>query len=317
MKSSPSRRGFLQSASGLAGGLIIPSGLTSAFAAPIKNNLPPTVHSTAKNIPLMDALKQAKKSTMGLDLTPHSWEAITEYNNFIEFSGSKRNVAKAAEALPLTPWSVKISGNCVNPREYTLEELSQVSVIEERLFNQRCVEGWSRAVPWNGFSLNHLLKLAKPYPNVRFVEFRSFYVAEVMPFSRFYGLSFPYTEGLRLDEAMHPLTTIVFGIAGQALPRQSGGPVRLVVPWKYAFKSAKSLVEIRFVENQPLSTWSRAQPDEYGFYANVNPDVPHPRWSQSRERPLGDFFSRPTRPFNGFSDQVASLYVGMDLRTNY
>jgi methionine sulfoxide reductase catalytic subunit len=212
---------------------------------------------------------------------------------------------------------VRIDGLVAKPRTVDIDEILKRIPLEERVYRLRCVEGWSMVIPWVGFPLEKLIGEAEPLGSARFVEFTSLADAETMPMVRRRILDWPYREALRLDEARHPLTLIAVGLYGETLPNQSGAPLRLVVPWKYGFKSAKSLVRIRFTETQPETTWNRAQPDEYGFYANVNPAVSHPRWSQARERRIGEFFRRDTLPFNGYAEQVARLYAGMDLRLAY
>jgi sulfoxide reductase catalytic subunit YedY len=238
---------------------------------------------------------------------------VTHYNNFYEFGTAKEDPAKNATRFRTSPWNVKVTGLVDKPRTFTLEELQQLAPLEERIYRHRCVEGWSIVVPWIGYSLNVLLKEVSPQPKAKFVAFQSYYGSSQMPLARFGGISFPYVEGLRLDEAMHPLALLCFGMYGETLPNQDGAPVRMVLPWKYGFKSIKSLVQIKLVEKQPDTTWNLATPNEYGFYSNVNPNVDHPRWSQAKERRLGEFLRRATLMFNGY-DQVAPLYAGMDLR---
>lgn len=246
---------------------------------------------------------------------------ITSYNNYYEFGVDKDQPARYAGQLQTRPWTVSLEGEVVNPRTFDIDSLLQLAPMEERVYRLRCVEGWSMVIPWVGYSLSNLLKQVEPTGNAKYVEFTTVVQKDNMPGLRYPVLDWPYVEALRLDEAMHPLTMLVFGLYGKILPNQNGAPLRLAVPWKYGFKSAKSLVRIRFVEKQPTSSWMRAAPQEYGFYANVNPDVPHPRWSQATERRIGEggFFTpkRKTLLFNGYADQVASLYQGMDLKTNY
>ena len=242
---------------------------------------------------------------------------VTTYNNFYEFGTDKSDPARNAGALRTSPWSVAVSGEVAKPRTFTLEELVRLAPLEERIHRHRCVEAWSIVVPWIGYPLAELLERVEPTPKARFVAFESFYDPRQMPLAAGAGIDFPYVEGLRLDEAMHPLALLTFGMYGQTLPKQDGAPVRLVVPWKYGFKSIKSLVAIRLVAEQPPTTWSLANPREYGFYSNVNPEVDHPRWSQKSERRLGEFFRRATLPFNGYAAEVSSLYAGMDLRKLY
>jgi sulfoxide reductase catalytic subunit YedY len=249
--------------------------------------------------------------TLPDELTPY--DDVTGYNNFYEFGTGKEDPAKYAGSLKTRPWTVSIEGEVHQSMTLDIDALLKLAPMEERIYRLRCVEAWSMVVPWIGYSLAELIKKVEPTGNAKFVEFISLYDPQQMPGQRSPVLDWPYREGLRLDEAMHPLTLLTFGLYGELLPNQNGAPLRIVVPWKYGFKSAKSIVKIRFVEEQPVSSWMQAGPREYGFYSNVNPDVDHPRWSQAKERRIGDFFKRPTLPFNGYADQVASLYAGMDL----
>ena len=248
-------------------------------------------------------------------------EDVTSYNNYYEFGLDKGDPARYASALRTSPWSVTIEGEVNKPGVYDLEKLLKLSAMQERVYRLRCVEGWSMVIPWVGYSLAELIRQVEPRGNAKFVQFFTDLQPENMRGVRSRVLDWPYTEALRMDEAMHPLTLLTFGVYGQTLPKQNGAPLRLIVPWKYGFKSAKSLVKIRFVEQQPTTSWIQAAPSEYGFYANVNPDVSHPRWSQATERRIGEdgFFApkRKTLPFNGYAEQVASLYQGMDLKANY
>jgi len=246
------------------------------------------------------------------ELTP--LEDVTSYNNFYEFGSGKEDPARNVGAFPRRPWSVRIDGHCENPGEYDLEELMARFPSEERIYRLRCVEAWSMVIPWQGFPLKDLLEWAQPTSQARFVEFTTLYDPNQMPGQKSRILDWPYVEGLRMDEALHPLTLMATGLYGQALPGQNGAPIRLVVPWKYGFKSIKSIVRIRLVEEMPRTTWNLMAPHEYGFYANVNPEVDHPRWSQARERRIGEIRRRPTLPFNGYGEEVASLYAGMDLK---
>lgn len=248
-------------------------------------------------------------------LTPY--ESVTSYGNFYEFGPDKDSPAKHAHRLRTRPWTVTVDGEIKKARTFTIEDILGWAPLEERVYRLRCVEGWSAVIPWVGFPFSELLKRVELTGNAKFVEFHSLADAEQMPYVRLPLLDWPYVEGLRLDEAMHPLTLLAVGMYGEVMPKQNGAPLRLVVPWKYGFKSGKSLVRIRFVEKQPATAWIKSSPSEYGFYSNVNPDVPHKRWSQSRERRLGEFFKRPTLPFNGYAEQVAGLYAGMDLRKNF
>lgn len=258
-----------------------------------------------------------RRSTYSTGEAATGIQDVTTYNNFYEFGTGKGDPSRNAGGLPTDPWTVRVDGEVQHPMSLSLKDLMAMAPMEERIYRHRCVEGWSMVVPWAGFSLSHLIQSARPTPAARFVAFESYYDPSVMPEARWAGIAFPYREGLRLDEAMHPLTLLCFGMYGRPLPNQDGAPVRLIVPWKYGFKSIKSLVSIRFVRQQPPTTWSLSSPDEYGFYANVNPGVDHPRWSQKRERRLGEFLKRETLVFNGYSDSVARLYTGMDLRKNF
>ena len=241
---------------------------------------------------------------------------VTHYNNYYEFSTEKEEPADLAKNFKTNPWTVTIDGAVKKKQKLDLDTILKFASPEERIYRHRCVEGWSIVVPWIGFSLNELIKRAEPLGKAKFVEFTTVYDPSQMPGQRRSVLDWPYVEGLRLDEAMHPLALLCFGMYGEALPNQDGAPLRIVVPWKYGFKSAKAIVRIRFTEDQPVNTWNKAGPHEYGFYSNVNPNVDHPRWSQRTERRLGEFFKCPTLMFNGY-DQVASLYSGMDLRKNF
>jgi len=262
----------------------------------------------------LPSLGRAGLRRAGGDDKPNSYQDITHYNNYYEFGTGKEDPAENAGSLRTRPWKVEVSGEIAKPGRYDLDDLLRGQTIEERVYRHRCVEAWSMVIPWNGFPLRNLIERFRPTSRAKFVEFTTLLDPGQMPGQRSDILPWPYVEGLRMDEAMHPLTLVVTGLYGRALPNQNGAPLRIHVPWKYGFKSAKSLVRIRFVETQPLNTWNVAAPNEYGFYANVNPDVDHPRWSQARERRIGDFFRRPTLMFNGYADQVASLYAGMDLR---
>jgi sulfoxide reductase catalytic subunit YedY len=239
---------------------------------------------------------------------------IANYNNFYEFTTSKERVAAAARRFQPRPWSVQVDGLVQQPREFDLEEILRLAPPEERIYRMRCVEGWSMVIPWAGFSLSRLLKQVEPLGKARYVAFQTLHDPQRMPGQKVPVLEWPYVEGLRLDEALHPLTLLASGLYGKELPNSCGAPLRLVVPWKYGFKGIKSIVRITLTENQPPTSWNVAAPYEYGFYANVNPEVDHPRWSQATEQRLGEFGRRKTVLFNGYSDQVAHLYAGMDLR---
>jgi sulfoxide reductase catalytic subunit YedY len=252
---------------------------------------------------------------------PTKFESATTYNNFYEFGVNKDDPARLAHTLKPRPWTVQVDGHIARPKTYDIDELIRLFPLEERLYRLRCVEGWSMVIPWIGFPLASLIKRVEPTSKARFVEFTTLLDPEQFPAQRRglfgFSLDWPYVEGLRLDEALHPLTLLTFGMYGQVLPNQDGAPARIVVPWKYGFKSAKSIVRIRFVSEQPKTAWEKAAPREYGFYSNVNPTVDHPRWSQATERRIGEFRRRKTLMFNGYADQVQSLYVGMDLRKYY
>jgi sulfoxide reductase catalytic subunit YedY len=252
---------------------------------------------------------------------PTKFQDATTYNNFYEFGVNKDDPSKLAGTLRPRPWSVQVDGLAHKPKTFDIEDILKMAPLEERVYRMRCVEGWSMVIPWIGFPLAALLKRVEPTGAAKYVEFHTLVDPEQFPaqrkgFLNFGGLDWPYTEGLRLDEALHPLTLLTTGMYGQVLPNQNGAPIRLVVPWKYGFKSAKSIVRIRLTAEQPTITWNKQAPQEYGFYSNVNPKVDHPRWSQATERRIGEFRRRETLMFNGY-DQVASLYAGMDLKKNY
>ncbi|AGA34072.1 Putative sulfite oxidase subunit YedY [Thioalkalivibrio nitratireducens DSM 14787] len=248
------------------------------------------------------------------DEKPTPYEDVTTYNNFFELGTGKADPARNAHLLTTEPWTVVVDGACSNPGRYALEDFLRPWELEERIYRLRCVEGWSMVIPWVGFELNRVLRKAEPDGSARYVAFESVLDPDNLPGQRRPVLEWPYTEGLRLDEAKHPLTLLAVGLYGDALPNQNGAPLRLVVPWKYGFKSIKSIVRIRFTEVEPTTAWNLAQPNEYGFYSNVNPDVPHPRWSQRTERRIGELRRRRTLMFNGYGDEVAHLYEGMDLK---
>jgi len=261
------------------------------------------------------ASPQAKpKGAYDTDEKPTPYKDITTYNNFYEFGTGKEDPSELAGSFKPKPWSVAVEGFVKKPAQYNLEDLLKPYKLEERIYRHRCVEAWSMVIPWLGFPLADLVKRVEPTSKAKFVEFITVLRPEEMPGQRRGYLNFPYVEGLRLDEAMNPLAFLAVGLYGKDLPNQDGAPFRLVVPWKYGFKSGKSIVKIRFVEEQPTTTWMLASPNEYGFYSNVNPEVDHPRWSQKSERRIGEFFKRKTLMFNGYADQVASMYTGMDLR---
>jgi sulfoxide reductase catalytic subunit YedY len=261
----------------------------------------------------IDGLQKSPLSTTEKE-TPY--KDVTNYNNFYEFSTDKYEPADLAKNFKTRPWTVTIDGDVKKKQVLDVDAIIKMAAPEERIYRHRCVEGWSIVVPWVGFSLSELIKRADPLPKAKFVEFTTLYDPKQMPGQRTSVLQWPYVEGLRMDEAMHPLALLCFGMYGEVLPNQDGAPLRIVLPWKYGFKSAKSIVRIRFTSDQPLNTWQQSAPSEYGFYSNVNPNVDHPRWSQAKERRLGEFLKRPTLMFNGY-DQVASLYTGMDLKKNF
>ncbi|KPK34930.1 MAG: sulfoxide reductase catalytic subunit YedY [Betaproteobacteria bacterium SG8_40] len=274
---------------------------------------------------LMDMPEERKAAKLGLlsksefstneEQTPYG--DVTSYNNFYELGTGKDDPARNAGFLQTRPWTVLVDGEVKKERTFGIEELLKLAPLEERIYRLRCVEAWSMVVPWVGFPLSALIKQMEPTGNAKYVEFTTLHDPQQLPGQRIPLLDWPYTEGLRMDEAMNPLTLLTLGLYGEVLPNQNGAPVRIVVPWKYGFKSAKSIVRIRFTENQPATSWNEIGGQEYGFYANVNPNVDHPRWSQARERRIGELLKRDTLMFNGYADQVASLYAGMDLKKFY
>jgi methionine sulfoxide reductase catalytic subunit len=267
-------------------------------------------------------LNDVKKWPYSTSETETPFEKVTTYNNYYEFGVDKGDPSQNSKNFVTSPWSVSVEGEVAKPRKYTMDEIMKLAPLEERIYRHRCVEAWSIVVPWIGYSFNTIVKLAEPTPKAKYVAFESYYEPKQMPLGRQAGIQLPYVEGLRLDEAMNPLTLLCVGMYGETLPNQDGAPVRMVIPWKYGFKSIKSIVKIRFVKDQPPTTWNIYASNEYGFYSNVNPSVDHPRWSQATERRLGPglglFTPRiKTLMFNGYGDQVASLYTGMDLRKNF
>lgn len=323
-----SRRDFLRHAALLTGGVLAATTMADALAAPPQTmplmtgadapppKVPPWLQAQLKAAKAVD-----KKSIYFTDQKITPYKAITTYNNFYEFGTDKSDPSEKAASLHTDPWSVEIAGEVEKPMTLQLEDVVKPFQLEERIYSLRCVEAWSMVIPWVGFPLADLIKKVKPTAQAKFVEFTSIYRPDEMPGQRsaFSTIKWPYVEGLRMDEAMHPLTFMAVGLYGQGLPPQNGAPLRLVVPWKYGFKSAKSIVKIRFTQEQPVTAWQSIAPKEYGFYSNVNPAVDHPRWSQKTERRLpASLFNQyviETKPFNGYADQVASLYSGMDLRT--
>ena len=259
------------------------------------------------------------KSPLSTSETSNTWDHITTYNNFYEFDpGAGPGPSQLAKSLKPEPWTVSVEGECMKPGKMNVEDIIKGETLEDRIYRHRCVEAWSMVIPWVGFPMANFIKKVQPTSKAKFIEFTTLYDPRQFPGQRLPVLDWPYVEGLRLDEAMHPLTIMCVGLYGEVLPNQNGAPIRHVVPWKYGFKSCKSIVRIRFTEKQPLNTWQRSQPSEYGFYANVNPSVDHPRWSQATERKLPSLFKNTkTQMLNGYADQVASLYSGMDLRKNF
>ena len=280
------------------------------------------IAATGTIIPSTDAVAAVVGQKGKYDTTekPTSFEDITSYNNYYEFGTDKADPARNGKNFKPKPWTVKVEGMCKKPATYNLDDLIKGFATEDRIYRMRCVEAWSMVIPWAGFPLKSLIDRLEPLPSAKFVEFKTLVDANQYPEQRrsfLKVLDWPYVEGLRLDEATHPLALIATGIYGKPLPNQNGAPLRLVTPWKYGFKGIKAIVNIRFTDKQPVNTWQVQAASEYGFYANVNPNVDHPRWSQARERRIGEFFKRPTLMFNGYAEQVAEMYAGMDLRRNY
>ena len=273
--------------------------------------------SVLADAPTGRELKGLVKSPFSTTEKMNSLEDITHYNNYYEFGTDKSQPADLARKLKTNPWTVSVEGEVAKPKTFDIDEILKMAPLEERIYRHRCVEAWSIVVPWIGFSFSNLIKLVEPTAKAKFVAFQTLYDSKTMWSPGQAGISFPYVEGLRMDEAMHPLALLCVGLYGQVLPNQNGAPLRMVLPWKYGFKSVKSIVKIKFQEKMPPTTWNISAPDEYGFYSNVNPKVDHPRWSQGSERRLGELFKRATVPFNGYEKDVASLYTGMDLRKNY
>jgi sulfoxide reductase catalytic subunit YedY len=262
---------------------------------------------------------QAVGKPFGLqpDDKPTPWPDVTTYNNFYEFGTDKSDPAKYSKNFKPSPWTLTVDGLAGKPGKFQLEDFIKPSTVEDRIYRHRCVEAWSMVIPWRGIPLADVIKRAEPMANARFVAFTTLMDPKQMPGQQLGVLDWPYTEGLRLDEALHPLAFLATGVYGRTLPNQNGAPIRLVTPWKYGFKGIKSIVRLTFTDKQPKTAWNTSAPQEYGFYSNVNPAVDHPRWSQAKERRIGEFLRRPTLPFNGYADQVASLYAGMDLKKNY
>ncbi len=278
--------------------------------------MPPLVEPAPAYAGAKLQFRKSELSTKGEELTPLN--DIATYNNFYEFGTDKSDPARNAHTLRTIPWTVSVEGDVKKERVYDVQSLLKMHPsLEERIYRMRCVEGWSMVIPWIGIPLASVIKAVEPTSRARYVAFQTLYDPKQMPGQRRAVLRWPYVEGLRMDEAMHPLTLLAVGLYGETLLNQNGAPVRLVVPWKYGFKSIKSIVKIRFVGKEPPTSWNLAQPQEYGFYSNVNPEVDHPRWSQARERRIGEFFKRATLMFNGYADQVAGLYRDMDLRKHF
>jgi methionine sulfoxide reductase catalytic subunit len=296
------RRQFLQGAATAAAGAVFAGAPGSPLVGALEAQTP---------------LANVRKGPFGTDEKQNSFEDISGYNNFYEFGTDKEDPARNAGRLKVRPWTVKIEGHVAKPGDFAIDDLLTMFPLEERVYRLRCVEAWSMVIPWIGFPLGELIKRVEPTSKAKYVAFETLLRPGEMPGQRTSALQWPYVEGLRLDEAQHPLTILAVGLYGKTLPNQNGAPLRLVVPWKYGFKSIKSIVKIRLVEKQPPTSWNISNPGEYGFYSNVNPQVDHPRWSQARERRLGEFAKRATLMFNGYGDQVASLYSGLDLKKNY
>jgi sulfoxide reductase catalytic subunit YedY len=291
-------------------------GAAGAGAAALATGLLAPGAARAQN-PAAQKLTNLKKSPFSTTEKLNSYRDVTTYNNFYEYGLDKGDPARYASALKPRPWTVKVEGECAKPATYNIEDILKWFPLEERIYRMRCVEAWSMVIPWNGFPLADFVKRMEPTSKAKYIEFRTLLDFRQMPGQTEPNLQWPYREGLRMDEALHPLAMLAVGLYGEVLPNQNGAPIRLVVPWKYGFKGIKSIVSVRFTDREPLNTWQQTRADEYGFYANVNPDVDHPRWTQKTERRIGEFFRRKTLPFNGYADQVASLYAGMDLRRYY
>jgi sulfoxide reductase catalytic subunit YedY len=262
-------------------------------------------------------LENVKPSPLSTDEKPNAWDQITTYNNYYEFGTDKDSPSMLSRNFKTEPWTVAVEGECTKKAVWNLEDILKGQTLEDRIYRHRCVEAWSMIIPWVGFPLADFIKKCEPTSKAKYIEFTTLNDPKQMPGLRSPVLRWPYVEGLRLDEAMHPLTILTVGLYGEVVPNQNGAPLRLAVPWKYGFKHIKSIVKIKFTEKQPINTWQESAPQEYGFYSNVNPSVDHPRWSQATERRIGEFLRRKTLMFNGYGDQVASLYTGMDLKKNY
>jgi sulfoxide reductase catalytic subunit YedY len=302
------RRQFIQAAGGTAavaafGVLGSEAGLQAATPAPHGRKLENVKPSAYSVDPKVDKLNR--------------WEDITTYNNYYEFGIDKDSPSMSVGRFNPEPWTVTVSGECAKKAAWHMEDILKNQTLEDRIYRHRCVERWSMVIPWVGFPLSDFIKKCEPTSKAKYIKFTTMNDSKQMPGLSSSALRWPYVEGLRMDEAMHPLTILTVGLYGEVLPKQNGAPLRLAVPWKYGFKHIKSIVKIEFVEKEPLNSWQEQASNEYGFYANVNPAVDHPRWSQAQERRIGEFFMRKTMLFNGYGDQVAGLYTGMDLRKNY
>jgi sulfoxide reductase catalytic subunit YedY len=303
------RREFLQTATGAA-----------AAGAAVLAGASVVLEAAGQPAPHGRKLENVRKSPLSVSAADdklNTWEQITTYNNYYEFGTDKDSPSEYAKSLKTEPWKVVVDGECNKPAAYNLEDILKGQTLEERIYRHRCVEAWSMVIPWVGFPLSDFIKRCEPTSKAKFVAFYTLNDPAQMPGVRSTILRWPYLEALRMDEAIHPLTILTVGLYGEVIPKQDGAPIRLTVPWKYGFKSAKSIVRIRFVEKQPLNSWQESAPQEYGFYSNVNPTVDHPRWTQASERRIGEFYRRKTLMFNGYGDQVASLYTGLDLKKNY
>ena len=308
-----SRRAFLQGGAGAALGLG-----AMAVAPAVGANLLDWLRPKMPPIQRGADLGPLVKSSLSTDETPNTFEEIASYNNFYEFGTGKDDPLRNAQDFQPRPWTLEVSGECENPGVVAYEDFIRPHALEERIYRLRCVEAWSMVIPWVGVPMSAVLQRFRPTSKAKYVEFKTLLDPKRMPGQRRSVLDWPYVEGLRMDdEAMHPLSLFTVGLYGEELPNQNGAPIRIVIPWKYGFKSIKSIVSVRFTERRPKNTWQIQAPNEYGFYANVNPEIRHPRWSQARERRIGELGKRPTLPFNGYGEQVAHLYTGMDPRTLY
>jgi sulfoxide reductase catalytic subunit YedY len=305
-----SRREFIRAAGAVAGAAVGIGVLTKGAA--VLHAVQPAAHG--KKWPVVKPNPQFSNTNGEVK---NSWEQITTYNNYYEFGTDKDQPAELSRNFKTDGWLVEVGGECAKKGKYSIDDILKGETIEERVYRHRCVEAWSMVIPWNGIPLANFIKRMEPTGKAKYVKFTTALDRKQMPGIRSEVLDWPYVEGLRMDEAMHPLALLCFGMYGEDLPNQDGAPLRIVVPWKYGFKSAKAIVRVRFTDKQPVNSWNLSAPREYGFYSNVNPNVDHPRWSQAKERRLGEFYKRPTLMFNGYGDQVASLYTGMDLKKDF